>query len=126
MNDISKYNVKIGKMVIPFHSIKKVDCTNLEMLVINVYLNDGSIFQAQNIEAVELMMQLKPSVVEGHRLSYGKLDWFLHNMLGHPIMQLLSLVRLYKLAFWVHDATVPRPKGIKNASKSYVNISDQP
>jgi len=112
MSDLNKYSVKIGKIIVPFHSILSADCSELEQLKVTVYLNDGTVYHALNIDAVELMMQLKPSVVEGHRLSYGKFDWFLHNIFGHPIMQLLSLVGMYKLAFWFHDVTVPKPKGV--------------
>jgi hypothetical protein len=39
--------------------------------------------------------------------------WLVHNLLGHPVMQLLALLRLYRWAFWAHDATVPQPRGRK-------------
>jgi hypothetical protein len=35
----------------------------------------------------------------------------IHNIIGHPVMQLLAFFGFYRAAFWVHDKTVPRPVG---------------
>lgn len=113
----SVLSCKVGKTIVPFHAITKVDCERLEELVVVLHLNDGSTLEARDIDAVELMMQYKPVVVEGHRLRYGKWMWLVHNIIGHPGMQLLALLRCYKAAFWLHDVTVPRPKGIHPRTK---------
>jgi len=31
----------------------------------------------------------------------------LHNLVGHPLMEILSLVGLQSAARWVHDVTLP-------------------
>ena len=103
--------VKIGTTAVPFHSIVSVDASDIEDLLVRVHLIDGRVLLAYDIDAVELVMQLKPTLVEGHRLRWPKFVWFVHNTLGHPLMQALALVGLHKWAFWVHDATVPTPKG---------------
>lgn len=108
---------KVGKVIVPFHAITRVDCSRLEELVLVLHLNDGSSLEARGIDAVELMMQYKPVVVEGHRLRYAKWMWLVHNIIGHPGMQLLALCGFYKAAFWLHDVTVPRPKGIHPKTK---------
>jgi hypothetical protein len=107
----STFSCKVGKQIIPFHAITRVDCDRLEELVVVVHLNDGSKLEALDIDAVEIMMQLKPSVIEGHRLSYGKGMWTVHNLLGHPLLTILAWFHQYKQAFWVHDVTVPKPRG---------------
>lgn len=107
----STLSCKVGKQIIPFHAITRVDCDRLEELVLVIHLNDGASLEARDIDAVELMLQLKPSVIEGHRLSYGKGMWTLHNLIGHPLLSILALLHQYKLAFWAHDVTVPRPRG---------------
>lgn len=42
-------------------------------------------------------------------------QWLVHNLVGHPLMQFLALLKLYKAAMWVHESTVPRPEGRKAA-----------
>ena len=63
------------------------------------------------IDALELALRIKPSVLENRRLRWPKHMWLVHNVLGHPLMHVLALLRCYKAAFWVHDATVPKPSG---------------
>lgn len=103
--------VKVGKQAVPLAAIARVDGERLEHLEVDLHLVNGEVITAHGIDAVELMMQVKPVMVEGHRLRYGRWDWLVHNLVGHPVMQLLAVFRLYRWAFWVHDATVPRPRG---------------
>lgn len=103
--------VKVGKQAVPLVSVARVDGERLERLEVDLHLLNGEVITAYGIDAVELMMQVKPVMVEGHRLRYGRWDWLVHNLVGHPLMQLLAVFRLYHWAFWVHDATVPRPRG---------------
>lgn len=37
-----------------------------------------------------------------HRFRYT-----IHNMIGHPIMEVFSILGLNKWASWVHDVTLP-------------------
>lgn len=34
-------------------------------------------------------------------------NWIVHNIIAHPIMQILMLVGLTKVATYVHDSTLP-------------------
>ena len=43
----------------------------------------------------------------------------LHNMIGHPVMELCFLLGLKKLGAWVHDSTLP-----KEWEKDYSNSWD--
>lgn len=56
----------------------------------------------------ELIQMLRPTALEGKRYEWRKHAWAIHNIIGHPVMQLLAWMRLYKAAMWVHDVTAPR------------------
>lgn len=105
--------LKVGEKLIPLSSVAHIDFARIESLEADVYLNSGLKVVAKDIDALEIAMVLKPSILESRRLLWPRWAWLVHNLVGHPVMQLLALARLYKWAFWVHDATVPRPKGKK-------------
>ena len=102
--------LKAGTKLIPFHTVEDVDLSRLEL--------DGSVqintaakaYVAYGADAVEIVMQLKPSAAEGLRLRWPRHAWALHNLLGHPLMQLLAFCRLGRWAVRLHDATTPAPR----------------
>lgn len=113
-----KYNksdsfVKAGDILIATEDISYIDCADIENLKIKIILKSGKEILSEDIQALELIMQLKPSMFEGKRLVWPKFMWFIHNIFGHPLTQILALLKLYKLAFWIHDVTVPKPLGKK-------------
>jgi hypothetical protein len=75
----------------------------------------GQETEARGFDALEAVMALKPSALEGLRLHWNKNAWAVHNLVGHPVMQLLAFARCYKAAMWVHDATVPMPRARPDA-----------
>jgi hypothetical protein len=103
--------VKAGSFVIAKSDISLLDCTNLEQLKVLVHTKSGQVILAEDIEALELVMQCKPSMFEGKRLAWPKFVWFVHNVFGHPLTQFFALFKMYRTAFWIHDATVPKPIG---------------
>ncbi len=104
---------KAGTLVFSLDRVVSADFSDIEQLRVRVLLTDASVVEATDIDAIELALLLKPSVLESRRLRWPKFAWFVHNMVGHPLMQLLALFGAYCWAFWVHDATVPRPLGAK-------------
>jgi hypothetical protein len=108
---------KAGDAVFALDHIARIDFSRIEELRLTVHLKDGSQHQAFDIEALELAMQTKPSALEGRRLAFARRAWWIHNFLAHPLMQILAGLGAYKLAFLVHDRTVPMPLGAK-ASRS--------
>lgn len=86
------------------------DFSKLPELEVLITLSTGQQLKAYDIDAIELAYALKPSVIEGRRLRHARYMWAVHNMIGHPLMFILALFKLYKLAFWVHDITVPKVK----------------
>lgn len=57
----------------------------------------------------ELIYRLRPSALEGKRFKWRKHMWAIHNIFGHPLMQILAWMRCYKAAMWIHDVTTPQP-----------------
>lgn len=102
--------VKNGTHLIAVDRIDWADYSRIEDLVLLVGFQDQTI-KIEGIDALESAMALRPSILEGKHLRWAKHRWLLHNMVGHPLMQLLALFRCYRAAFWIHDVTVPAPKG---------------
>lgn len=54
----------------------------------------------------------------------GPFSWTLHNVMGHPLMELFYLVGLTHAAHWAHDFTIPRPpQGVKDRYDNQENNS---
>ena len=98
-----------GGVVLRADQVRRLDLSRLDELRVELH-HDGGVAVAEGIQAIEALMALKPSALEGHRLRWAKRAWVVHNLVGHPLMQLLSFLRLHRLAMRVHDGTVPRPK----------------
>ena len=61
-------------------------------------------------EAFDVVMRLCPNALEGRRATYAKHAWAIHNLIGHPLMQVLSWLHLPELGIKIHDITAPNPK----------------
>ena len=90
--------------------IQYFDTRDLDRLLIHVYLKDGTLILVNGIDAIDFIMAICPKMIEGRRLKWAKHAWAVHNLFGHPIMQILAFFRCYKAAMWIHDVTVPKPK----------------
>ena len=99
------------------NEIAHIDFSRVEDLIVTGQLKSGVTFTATNIVAIELIMSVKPSVFEGRRLQWPKFVWVFHNVVAHPLMQILAILGLYRYAFILHDMTVPRPIGKKEKAK---------
>lgn len=100
--------LKTDTHIIALSDISSIDLARLEELIVVVTTRQGVVSTATALNALELVMQTRPSAVEGRRFRAPKTAWMVHNLIAHPVMQLLALCRLYRAAFWVHDVTVPR------------------
>lgn len=116
-SDILGQFVKTDDNLVNIDDISVVDLSMLEKKYqVKIQTKNGLSMIATDLNAIELVMQIRPSALEGKKLLYGKFVWYIHNLIGHPVMQLLAFFRLYKLAFWIHDNTVPKPLGFKKKS----------
>ena len=100
--------VRAGQRLIAVGAIRSADFSDVESLRVTIVHAEGTDV-ADGIHAIEALMELKPSALEGRRLTWAKRAWMLHNFVGHPLMQVFALFRMYRASLWIHDATVPRP-----------------
>lgn len=110
--------LKAGSRLVPFGAVSSVDTADLENLRIVIHLHNGDEVEAKGIDAFENVMMLKPSALEGRRFAFMKRAWMVHNLIGHPLMQILALLRLHKAAMWVHDKTVPTVYGARSPKRT--------
>jgi len=102
--------VHFNNKVINADLIEWVDFKNLtEYGYIKVYCRDSSGETVEGPEAINLLMQLCPQALEGQQLKYERYAWSVHNLIGHPLMQIFSWLGLTSLGLKIHDATVPNP-----------------
>jgi hypothetical protein len=76
---------------------------------VNVYFKGGAMEPVEGPEAFNLIMELCPQALEGQNAKYNRHAWAVHNLIGHPLMQVLSWLHLTKLGLKIHDMTVPNP-----------------
>lgn len=105
--------VKAGDALLHPDAIEHVDCSRIEELIVEVKTASLGTIQVTGTQAVELIMQLRPSMFEGRRLRFIKHGFSIHNLIGHPLMQICAWFRCYKWALRIHDATMPKPRGKK-------------
>lgn len=76
---------------------------------IHVHFKDGTVEPVEGARTIELIMRLCPAALEGRQLKYIRHRWMIHNIFGHPLMQICSWLHLTSLALKIHDATIPNP-----------------
>ena len=74
-----------------------------------VVLTDGTQRTLSTADSYDLILLLKPSALEGRRLRWLRHRWAIHNLIGHPAMQLLAFFGYGRLGVKLHDATIPAP-----------------
>lgn len=102
--------VKAGNEIIPVRDITRIDISGIERGFISVF-HEGRVLEAHDFDAFEIVMLLHPAALEGRRLRWAKNAWAFHNLVAHPLMQLMVWLGFKKLAIQLHDATVPKPVG---------------
>ena len=100
--------------------IREIDISDIENLKISIFVNGTYIkpVDIEGIDAINFIYRCCPHVLEGKRLKWLKHRWFIHNFIGHPLMQLLSFFGCYKMAMKIHDCTIPKPIGEKEPNLS--------
>ena len=102
--------LRAGSELVPMNRIARVSTGRLAQDGLLTLTDvDGSLYQLSGPDAIEAVLLLKPSQTEGLQLSWQKRAWAVHNLIGHPGMQILAWLGLAKLGIALHDYTVPRP-----------------
>lgn len=103
--------VQLGNRLVRQEDIESVDLLDLTNGRIFVLMKGQCMaIEVVGVQALDAIMQLHPSAVEGIRFKYGWNAWVVHNLVAHPIMQIMALIGLPKLGLAIHDITVPRPR----------------
>lgn len=106
--------IKVGDLIIPIASVKSVDMAEIEQGIVAItYGDDNKSAIAKDFDAFEAVMLLQPAALEGRRLRWAKNAWAFHNLVAHPLMQLLVWLGFKKRAIWLHDVTVPKPVSVR-------------
>lgn len=91
-------------------TISTIDCRDLiSKRRIYLHKKNGIIDMVDGPEAFSLVMKVCPAFLEGKRAKYLRHAWAIHNLIGHPLMQICSWLRLPALVLKIHDATIPNP-----------------
>lgn len=106
--------VRVGLLSYPESEVARLDLSRLESDgEVVVLTRDGREHRASGPAAVDLVMRLSPHLLEGRRLRWAPRAWAFHNLVAHPVMQLLSWCGMRGLGLRLHDASVPRPAGLR-------------
>lgn len=113
--EMMNLHVKVGTQIVRRQDISSVDCRLLEERhrVTATIRESASATYSVTLEgqaALDLVMELRPAMVEGRRLRFARHAWAFHNLVAHPALQVLAWAGLHKLGFAIHDATIPKPK----------------
>lgn len=100
-------------MLVQVSRIKRVDITNIEREFVVLHTEDGE-FVARGFDAIEVVMALKPSSMEGRRMKWRKNAWAFHNFVAHPVVQILAWLGFKKAAIRFHDYTTPTPRSVRD------------
>lgn len=103
-------------MLVPFSDVRHLDMSELEHGSVLIAMRDGTTVEARGFDAIEAVMALKPSAVEGLRLRWRPHAWAFHNLVAHPTVQVLAWLGWKRAAVRFHDWTTPVPRGFRNST----------
>lgn len=102
--------LKAGSTLIPFRDVRFVDISEIDNRIAKITTYSGDVYEARGFDAVEAVWAMKPSAIEGKRLRFKKNGWAFHNLVGHPVMQILAWMGFRKAAIRFHDYTTPQAR----------------
>ncbi len=105
--------LKAGDLLLPFADVEHLDIGRIEQGSVIILMKSGVAHEAKGFDAVEAVMAVKPSSLEGLRLRWKPHAWAFHNMVAHPVVQLLAWCGWKRAAVRFHDWTTPAPRGFR-------------
>lgn len=109
--------VMVNGSVIPINQIERIDFSNLGSGSVIVHAN-GEAYEATDFDALKLAVEFYKDM-EGRPLRWVKHSWAIHNLIAHPVMQLLVWCGFTKLGLRVHDMTVPKPISLRPKQREH-------
>lgn len=104
--------IKAGQVIVPVTAVERLDLRDLEHGIVYLTAYDET-HVLRDFDAFEAVMLLHPTALEGRRLRWPKHAWAFHNLVAHPLMQVLVWLGFRRAGIWLHDVTVPQPVGAK-------------
>ncbi len=105
--------IKAGDDLIHWSEITRANIENIENGSIEIQTIYNEVLTCHGFDAIEAVMILKPSALEGRRMFWKRNAWAFHNMVGHPVTQILAWLGFKKEAVRFHDWTTPTPRDFK-------------
>lgn len=105
--------LKAGDQLLPFADVARLDIRLLERGIVTIAMKDGTAHEARGFDAIECVMAVKPSAIEGLRLRWRPHAWAFHNIVAHPLVQILAWCGWKRAAVRFHDWTTPVPRGFR-------------
>lgn len=106
---MSETYFRAGDKLFPLSRVLSVDVSQLANYKVSVKL-DTRYVALEGPDAIELVLLMKPSALEGRRLRWVRHVWTIHNLIGHPGMQILVWLGKPKWGIWLHEITTPKPR----------------
>lgn len=97
-----------GDHLIPVWRITGCYIGDLDKNRVTLSTRDGE-FLLEGIQAIEAIMVLKPSALEGRRLKWSRNAFWFHNLVVHPMLQIMAWAGYRREAVAFHDRHTPRP-----------------
>lgn len=104
--------IKADQEIFPIDLVDRLDISRIECGIAVLHVA-GKTVELKDFDAFEAVMKLHPSALEGRRLRWPKHAWAFHNLVAHPLMQILVWIGFRRAGLWVHDVTVPHPLGVR-------------
>lgn len=105
--------IKAGEEIIRIDLVESINIESIDQGKVIITHSGGKESIAMGFDAIEAVMLLKPSALEGRRLRWQRNAWAFHNMIAHPLMQIMVWLGFKKQAIKLHDITTPQPRGFK-------------
>jgi hypothetical protein len=106
--------LKAGDKLIPLDRVRYLSLEHIEQEIVEITTDDGEQHVAVGLDAIEIVLQLKPSALEGRRLRWRKGAWAWHNIVGHVGLQLLVWLGFKKAGIRLHDRTTPTMRDLRH------------
>lgn len=102
--------VRIGERLVNVDDISIIYTNHLVSdNFVQVKFRDGRVEVIEGMDAFNLVNELAPNALEGRKAKYARHAWAIHNLVGHPLMQVCAFLGLSHLGIKIHDMTTPFP-----------------
>jgi hypothetical protein len=102
----------VGPWLLSETEINSVDLSRLEDHRVKVRHQHLIVTVLEGQQALDFVMRVCPSALEGRGLRFARHAWAFHNLVAHPLLQVLTWLGLKTLGMVVHDRTIPKPRKV--------------